>query len=145
MFNPVPYDIYINLYSVTKSQTDALQITEQILPYFAPSMTINIEVLPTFSIKKDIPLLLSSVSVDDSYDGSPEEYRRVIQTFGFVAQLDLFGPTIMSNKVIKEAIANVGTNSMKNTDTTYDATVVPRQASKEDPHTIDETWTLKNF
>lgn len=145
LFNPVPWDVYINLYSMCKDQNTSLQILEQILPYFAPSLTVSIEILPEFKLRKDIPIVLSGVNVEDSYEGSPEDQRVVIQTFTFVAQLDLFGPVNPRHAIIKHAQANVGTNfEMNVTDTTYKADVNPETANKTDTYIVDESW-LSNF
>jgi hypothetical protein len=100
LFNPVPYDITVQLYSITKDQDDSLKILEQILPYFAPSLNINILVLPQLGIRKDIPLVLDAVSVVDTYEGDRDTYRTVVQNFTFTAKVDLFGPVKkMSSKV----------------------------------------------
>lgn len=145
LFNPVPYDVSIQLHSMCKTQEDSLQILEQVLPYFAPSMTLSIEMLPEFNIKKDVPILLQGVQVEDTYDGSPEDFRTVIQTFNFIAQVDLFGPIIKSDKVIKTSIANVGTAQTATAGQTYTAAVDPRSSNKTDTYTIDEGWQLGDF
>lgn len=148
VFNPIPYDVYINLYSLAKSQEDSLQILEQILPYFAPSMTVNIEILDQFNVMKDIPLVLQNVTVDDRYEGDMNSFRMVEQTFSFVAQLDLFGPIIKSDKIIKETKVSLDTatppQGPRSPDTPnvlkHNAEVNPRSANKNDTYTIDESW-----
>jgi hypothetical protein len=149
VFNPVPYDVTIQVHSMCKNQEDSLQIFEQVAPYFAPSMTVNMIMLPEFNIKKDVPLLFQGATIEDSYDGSAEEFRTVIQTFNFVAQLDLFGPIIKSDKIIKTSIANVAStipavNETPNAGNTYTAKVDPKSANKTDTYTINEDW-LNNF
>lgn len=145
LYNPVPYDITIQLYSMTKTQEDGLQILEQILPYFAPSMNIVIEIMPVFKIKKTIPILLQGVTSEDSYEGSPDELRTVINTFTFVAQMDLFGPINVSDKVIKIAQANIGLSdnpvSPQTNGEHYIAVVDPSNAQPNTPFVIDESWS----
>ena len=41
-FMPVPYNLSIQLYVMAKQSDDALQIVEQILPYFQPDYTLTI-------------------------------------------------------------------------------------------------------
>ena len=41
-FMPVPYNIDFQLFVMSKSGDDALQIIEQILPFFQPEYTITI-------------------------------------------------------------------------------------------------------
>lgn len=138
LFSPAPWDVTFNMYSYTKDQTDSLQILEQILPYFQPFMTLNYEVLPEYQIKKDVPVTLIDTSIEDSYEGSPDNMRQVIQTFSFNFQLDLFGPVPASGKVIKEAFINVGFLFPNPPTMQFSATVTPREANKYDAHTIIE-------
>lgn len=138
LYNPVPYDVAINLYTLAKDQDDSLKILEQILPYFSPQVMLNIEVIPEFKITKDIPIVLGQVSVDDTYEGSPEQMRTVTQTFQFVAKLDLYGPIQTSNKYIKIAKADMSGA----VESQYTASVNPLSANKDDVFTIDETWSI---
>ena len=41
-YMPVPYNLDIELYAMAKQSDDALQIVEQILPYFQPDYTLRI-------------------------------------------------------------------------------------------------------
>lgn len=149
LFNPIPYDVGINLYSICKTQEESLQIFEQIAPYFAPSITLSIEMLPQFNLKKDVPIVLRNVAVEDTYQGSPEQFRTVTQTFSFIAQVDLWGPIIESNKIIKVANADISGTIPEaddpkylssNDDNRYTAAVNPKAAMPNDPHVIDEVW-----
>ena len=145
LYNPVPYDVYIELSSLCKTQTDALMIIEQILPYFAPSMHVQIMILPDLGITKSIPIVLSSVTQTDSYDGNPTDFRLIETTFQFIAQLDLFGP-IPSGAEIKNANVGISTNHLFPEqiiipELSYNAAVTPSTAEITDPHTIVETWT----
>ena len=145
LFNPVPYDVHINVYSMCKDQNTSLQILEQILPYFAPSLTISMEVLPVFNLMKDIPIVLSGVTVEDSYEGSPDQLRTVVQTFSLVAQLDLFGPVNPKSSIIKHVNAGVTTTPTVKVQTTYVADVVPETANKGDgTYVITDDW-MTNF
>jgi hypothetical protein len=145
IYNPVPYDVTIQLHSMCKNQEDSLQILEQIVPYFAPNLTVNIDLLPQFGIMKNIPIAIAGIDVVDTYEGSREDFRTVIQTFTFVAQMDFFGPIITNNHVIKTAIADVTPYSEPQPPTAlpgeeYTASVVPSSANKGDPHVVSETW-----
>lgn len=144
LYNPVPYDVYINLYTVAKTQEESLQLLEQIVPYFAPSMTITLEILPEFGITKDIPIVLNSVSVDDNYQGLATDFRLVEQTFQFVAQMDFFGPIITSNKLIKHTDVSIITN-LEQTQNKYvnHQDVVPETANKSDSYVVEESWGLE--
>jgi hypothetical protein len=99
-YTPVPYNISYNLYSFTASAEAGLQIIEQILPFFQPDFTVTINAIPDLNIKRDIPIVLNSVSYDDTYSGDFQTRRAVIYTLNFTAKTYLFGPST-SQKVIK--------------------------------------------
>ena len=47
-FLPVPYNLEVELNILSKNQDDGLQIIEQILPNFHPSLNVSIEVIDVF-------------------------------------------------------------------------------------------------
>ena len=49
-FMPVPYNVNFDLYILSKSSDDALQIVEQILPYFQPEYTVTMREVPELEI-----------------------------------------------------------------------------------------------
>lgn len=108
MFAPVPYNIDISLYILTKTQEDAMQIIEQILPVFGPEYTLSINAVPDMNIIQDIPIALNSVSVQDDYDGDFENRRFVTHTLTFTLKLNLYGP-VSNNKRIYDSTANLAT------------------------------------
>jgi hypothetical protein len=122
MYTPVPYNIDISLYILTKTQEDGLQILEQILPTFTPEYTLTVNVVPDMNVKVDVPIVLNSVSVSDEYDGDFQTRRFVTHTLSFQMKANLFGP-IAGQGVIQEVIANVGDNEdFSNPNRLYNAT-----------------------
>lgn len=107
MFSPVPYNLNISLYILTKTQEDAMQIIEQILPTFTPEYTLAINAIPDMNIIQDIPIALNSISVVDEYDGDFQTRRFVTHTLDFTIKLNLFG-AVADNKRILTVNANVG-------------------------------------
>ena len=101
-YMPVPYNLGIELYVLSKSSDDALQIVEQILPYFQPDYSITIHDMPDMSIKRDVPIILESINYTDDYQGDFESRRAIIYTLGFTAKFYLYGP-VTSQKIIKTA------------------------------------------
>ena len=106
MLSPVPYNLSVSLYILTKTQEDALQIIEQILPTFTPEYTLSIQAIPEMNVVQDIPVLLNNISVTDEYDGSFEVRRFVTHTLTFTLKLNLFGAA-HDNKRIHTVTANV--------------------------------------
>jgi len=109
IFTPVPYNIDIMLYVLTKTQEDALQIIEQILPTFTPEYTLNIIAVPTMGVKQDIPVILNSISVQDDYDGDFQTRRFVTHSLSFTLKTQLYG-AINAQEVIDTVNINIGQN-----------------------------------
>jgi hypothetical protein len=99
-YMPVPYNIGFTLYCMAKNSDDALQIVEQILPYFQPDYTVTLNSIPSMEIVRDVPIILNDVSYEDSYDGDFTTRRVIMYTLSFTAKNYLYGP-VTSSKVIK--------------------------------------------
>src|SRR5210317_793558 len=84
VFSPVPYNIDVTLYVLAKTQEDALQIVEQILPTFTPEYTMAVNILPEMDQVQDMSVNLTSVSVQDDYDGDFQTRRFVTYTLTFL-------------------------------------------------------------
>ena len=92
VYLPVPYNIGFQLNLMSKLQDDALQVVEQILPYFQPSFNLTVDLIDSIGEKRDIPIILDSVSFTDDYEGDFSTRRVLIYTFNFTAKMYLFGP-----------------------------------------------------
>ena len=104
-YAPVPYNIDINLYALTKTQEDGLQIVEQILPYFAPEMTMSIKAVPDSNIIMDVPIILNSLDVNDEYDGDFQTRRFITYTMNFTLKSWMYGP-VSNAGVINKVYVN---------------------------------------
>ena len=100
-YMPVPYNIDFELYCMSKNSDDALQIVEQILPYFQPDYTITINDIVQMSSKRDVPIILNGISYEDNYEGEFAERRAIIYTLTFTAKCYLYGPVISGQVVTK--------------------------------------------
>lgn len=99
-FMPVPYNLDLELYVMAKNSDDALQIVEQILPYFQPDYTLTINDMADMGIKRDVPIILNSISYEDNYAGDFAERRAILYTLQFTTKFYLYGP-VTSTSVIK--------------------------------------------
>tara|TARA_R110002074_G_scaffold400050_1_gene594563 strand:+ start:554 stop:1351 length:798 start_codon:yes stop_codon:yes gene_type:complete len=107
IYSPAPYTIFFSLNIYAKLQDDALQIVEQILPYFNPQYTLTLKPLVGFdTIKEDVPITLQSVSFQDDFEGSLEQRRTIIYTLDFGMRVNFHGP-IRKSKVIRSTTANI--------------------------------------
>jgi hypothetical protein len=91
-FSPAPYNIAIALYIYSKNQEDALQIVEQILPYFQPDFNLAVNTMPDLDITQDVPVTLNTVSYADEYEGDFVTRRAIIWTLAFTLKVNFFGP-----------------------------------------------------
>ena len=100
---PVPYNLSFELGVIAKSQDDALQITEQILPYFQPSFSITLNMIPDMNEKRDVAIVLNGISGEDEWDDTFMQRRYIAYTLNFTMKSYLYGPYNTSD-VIRKAI-----------------------------------------
>ena len=150
-FMPVPYNMSITLYAMAKNSDDALQIVEQILPFFQPDYTLTINDMSDMGIKKDIPIILNSVDYEDSYQGDFSARRAIIYTMTFQTKFFLYGP-VTSSKVIKTVQVDQYSNLPDVSPTReqrYSVTPNPTTADADDDFGFNETTSFfedaKNF
>ena len=126
-FNGVPYNWEFSLYIFVKNAEDGTQILEQILPFFTPDFTFSMTLISSMSIKHDIPLILNSVTSEDTYEGDFATRRSIIWTLSFTMKGFLY-PNIVDNaKVI--------------TDVTVDTHLMSETVSAEPVYIISEDST----
>lgn len=116
VYAPVPYNININLYALTKTQEDGLSIIEQILPYFSPEMTMSINAIPDSNIITDVPIILNSLDVNDEYDGDFQTRRFITYTMSFTLKTVMFGP-VTEQGIINKVFVNA--NDIENIDNSF--------------------------
>jgi hypothetical protein len=101
MYQPVPYNISFNLYVMVKNAEDGTKIVEQILPYFTPMWTPTVELVPGINGTFDVPIVMNSVNMEDTYEGNFEIRRSIIWTLNFTLKGYIFGP-VKTAKLIKQ-------------------------------------------
>ena len=112
LFMPVPYNLGIQLSIMTQYNDDALQIVEQILPYFQPSFNLTIDLVSSIGEKRDIPIVLGNINFKDNYESGYDEKRIIIYDLNFTAKTYLFGPLPDSTEgLIKKVQVDYYTNT----------------------------------
>jgi len=143
-YMPVPYNIEFTLYAMAKNSDDALQIVEQILPYFQPDYTLTVNDMADMGIKRDVPIILNSVSYEDNYQGDFTERRAIIYTLGFTAKFYLYGP-VTSAGVIKTVKVDQYTDMPDQSprrEQRYTVTPSPATADADDDFGFNETTSF---
>ena len=112
VYMPVPYNVTFELNIISKLNDDSLQIIEQILPYFQPSLNITINLISAIGEKKDVPVVMESITQNDQYEGGFDSRRLIIHTLRFTAKTYLFGPVAESTDgLIKKVDVDYYTNT----------------------------------
>jgi hypothetical protein len=108
-YERVPYNLTFTVSVMSKTMDDALQIMEQILPYFGPEYTFTIKAVDNTDQDVDIPIVFSSATLNDGDDGSYGDYasRKVtLANMQFVAKVYLYGP-VKTQRVITASNVNI--------------------------------------
>jgi len=140
VFMPVPYNMQFELAIMCKLNDDALQIVEQILPFFQPQYNLTINLVSLINEKKDVPVVLENITMDDQYEGDFTSRRVLLYTLRFTAKTYLFGPvTAASKEIIKTATVRYLAGGSQSTQRDVTFSVKPR-ALKD--YTNDVVTTL---
>ena len=142
-YSPVPYNFEIDLAIMVRSSDDGAQILEQILPYFTPEFHVTLNEMKTLGIKRDIPVILNSMSTEDTYEGDYIARRALIHTLSFTVQGFIYGPT-SDQGIIREVDVNAGTsfNDIDEKLVNVDTKPNPTTADADDDHTFTTTKTI---
>tara|TARA_R110002167_G_scaffold364005_2_gene585153 strand:- start:1344 stop:1880 length:537 start_codon:yes stop_codon:yes gene_type:complete len=108
-YTPVPYNFDIELNVMVKNSDDGAQILEQIMPFFTPEFHVTMNEMSSLGIKRDIPIIMTSLTTSDTYEGDFLTRRALIHTLTFTVQGFVYGPT-KNIEIIREVNVNVGAN-----------------------------------
>ena len=131
VYMPVPYNLSFELAIISKNQEDGMQILEQILPFFQPHYNLSVKLIPEIDDTRDVPVVLTNVDYEDSYEGDFASRRAIIYTLQFTVKTYLYGP-VTDAKIIKKVVTDMYTK--------VDTTSAPREVRytiQPDPLTAD--------
>ena len=132
---PVPYNLEVEMAIISKNQDDGLQILEQILPNFHPSLNVSIVVIDETKEERDIAIVLNGVGYQDDYEGDYSERRTLIWTLNFTVKTYLFGP-VSAQRDIRKVILDYRSDIVKRpAEMRYSAEV---ESTKEPPVPRDQ-------
>ena len=126
-YMPVPYNMQFELAIMCKLNDDALQIVEQILPYFQPQYNLTVQLVESIKEKRDIPIILENVTMQDDYEGDFTTRRVLLYTLRFTAKTYLFGPVTSATKdIVKQVSVRYLAGGSKSTERDITYSVKPR-------------------
>jgi hypothetical protein len=122
-YAPTPYNLSMSLYVFSKNSDDALQIVEQILPYFNPDFNLTLNAIPDLGIKNDLQIILDNIVYDDEYESDFSQRRAIYWTLNFTMKMNFYGP-ISTQSIIRNSTVNTFSDpAMANAISSYSATV----------------------
>jgi hypothetical protein len=105
-YTPIPYNFNITLSGFFSYQEDAVQVAEQIIPFFRPEWTMSLQLMENSQDYYDIPTVLNNMSMEDTYESDFMTRRAIIYTWDFVVKGYLFGPE-RNRGVIKRTVIDM--------------------------------------
>lgn len=105
MQQPWKFNFDLSIYS--KNMEDILQITEQFLPFFSPTVNLKILEIPELDHWSDIQISLNSpMNLSDTYEEGFSSRRTITSDFSFTATGWLYLP-VKKQKVILKVINDI--------------------------------------
>jgi len=128
----VPYNLGMQLNILAKTQDEALQIFEQILPTFVPEYTVAIRDMDGPGNSADVPITLTGTSFEDDFEGDFTTRRTIIYTLDFEMKVRFTG-RVVSKPIIRTITADIYN------DTTESSVIEPVDRVKTDLGSEDDT------
>ena len=140
IYQSVPYILSLELNILAKTQDEALQIVEQILPTFSPEFTVAINDMEGPGESVDVPITLTDVSLLDEYEGDFETRRTIVYTLTFTMKIRFFGE-VKSGSVVYTVDAKLHDTSLVEKSIDDEPIETVRTAVSEDsPYKVIDTF-----
>jgi len=147
MYYPSTYRLGFELNIIARHQDDALQILEQILPFFQPEYTVTVNEVDN-NFKSDMPFVLGDVSINDDYEGDFETRRSLIYTLTFETRIKYYGPLSSEGAIIRETKTNLSDVDMTASGAPYESirlTISTVDAAEDDNFTVNASFDPKVY
>lgn len=103
VFAPVPYNLEVEVSTITKTLDDSFQIMEQIIPYFSPGKSLDLKLYG--DMIESVPITLNTLSFDFPQEVSEDDERLYIVSYYFTIRANYY-----LQKKISKIIKNVNVN-----------------------------------
>jgi hypothetical protein len=142
---PIPYNIDIILSIYVKNAEDGTQIVEQILPYFRPEWNNSVNLIPEMNIAMDVPTILNSVDIEDTYESDFLNRRALIWNMNFTMKGYLFGPVSTSGVITRTQIDFHANTDISNSARVARVVTVPGLLANGSPTTNSSASISRNL
>jgi hypothetical protein len=139
-YSPVPYNFDVDLSIMVLNSDDGAQILEQILPFFTPEFHVTLNEMKLLGVKRDIPVILNSISTEDDYEGDFLTRRSLTHTLSFTVQGYLYGP-LKEQGIIREVNVDAGTSFQLEDTKNIKINIVPNPTDADPDDTPRKTTT----
>ena len=133
-----PYKLAIQLSVMAKNQDDALQVVEQILPYFQPEYTVSIKDVEGLNIVNDVPIIITGIRMNEDYEGDFIKRRAIIYDIDFELKVRFYGP-VVARKTIATVITNIKNEDTSQLIESIQLQLNPINASPTSTYSVVET------
>lgn len=89
IYSPVPYNLNLEITTIARHLDDNFQIMEQIIPYFNPSLNLNVFLYPDRD-SESIPVILNNISQDIPIDIGENDERFYTTTYSFTLKANYY-------------------------------------------------------
>jgi hypothetical protein len=108
-YTPVPYTFNMSLYGMFDNNEDAVQVVEQITPFFRPEWTASVKLIDELDEYFDVPTILNNMTIEDTYEADFQTRRAILYTWNFTVKGYLWGP-VRNRGVINRTIVDISNN-----------------------------------
>lgn len=134
-FVPAPWEIGMELSVYTRYEEDMLTIMEQIVPFFQPNITMQMETEVEYpNIKhRDVHITLDGITPQEELFGSMEDRRVLVWNFNFrMSPVYLYPPSLSDGHRIERILLDFASGNAEFTQKEYDETERDVLGSNED-------------
>lgn len=118
IYSPAPYNLNLEVTSISRNIDENFQIMEQIIPFFAPALSLNMKLVPG-SESESVLITLNSVTVDNPTDIPENDERIFTYTYSFTMKLNYYMPKRTQYLIDNITTTLVNGNEVVRLDKTY--------------------------
>ena len=104
--SPIAYSFEFTLTIWSKNMDDSIQILDQILPMFAPEISVKMKESFHINLVNDVKIVLSSISKGDNYQTILEN-RLINWDLSFTVYANILPPKTAEMSVVQDVLADV--------------------------------------
>ena len=104
MYTPVPYNLEFSLSILSKTNDEALEITEQIMPFFQPSYNVTVNIVEALKEYRDVPIVMNTINYTDDYEGDFTQRKLTTVDMSFTMKTYVFGPSQTGSPIKKAKV-----------------------------------------